>query len=156
MRWAFILMTLAACGSSTTTPSSQPDAAPRPAEVRITGDDFVVVAHLTVKLTATTTNGSDAAYDWASSDPAVATVASDGTVTGVKTGKATISATGQTTKAAGAYNIVVSEDVPFLADWAGSAHANLGDEPFKHWNATMPPQIPADCARCHSTPGFRD
>jgi hypothetical protein len=45
-------------------------------------------------------------------------------------------------------------EIPFYADWAGSAHANKKAEPFNHWNKEG--VIPADCARCHSTPGFRD
>jgi hypothetical protein len=46
----------------------------------------------------------------------------------------------------------------FLLDyynaWLKSAHANADSEPFKHWNTQG--VIPADCARCHSTPGYLD
>ncbi len=38
--------------------------------------------------------------------------------------------------------------------WATSAHAAKDDEPFVHWNDTG--SIPKECAKCHSTPGFRD
>jgi hypothetical protein len=40
--------------------------------------------------------------------------------------------------------------------WLTSAHADHTAEPFNHWNDTNPPEIPVDCARCHSTPGYRD
>ena len=46
--------------------------------------------------------------------------------------------------------------VPFEADWAGSAHADATGEPFNHWNDADPQEIPTSCARCHSTPGYRD
>jgi hypothetical protein len=45
-------------------------------------------------------------------------------------------------------------DIPFVNDWAGSPHALSNAEPFNHWNAER--EIPPACARCHSTPGFRD
>ena len=44
--------------------------------------------------------------------------------------------------------------IPFYADWASSPHADKKAEPFNHWNKEG--VVPADCARCHSTPGFRD
>jgi hypothetical protein len=46
----------------------------------------------------------------------------------------------------------------YLADyynaWAGSPHADAEAEAFVHWNSEG--EIPVDCARCHSTPGYRD
>jgi hypothetical protein len=45
-------------------------------------------------------------------------------------------------------------DVPFYAEWASSPHANHKAEAFNHWNKEG--AIPVTCARCHSTPGFRD
>jgi len=50
--------------------------------------------------------------------------------------------------------MIATTQVPFYADWASSAHANGKAEPFNHWNKEK--AIPAECARCHSTPGFRD
>lgn len=50
--------------------------------------------------------------------------------------------------------VIATTDVPFYASWASSAHANHKAEPFNHWNKEG--VIPAECARCHSTPGFRD
>jgi hypothetical protein len=45
-------------------------------------------------------------------------------------------------------------DVPFYADWASSPHARRPADAFTHWNADG--AIPVECAKCHSTPGFRD
>jgi hypothetical protein len=45
-------------------------------------------------------------------------------------------------------------DVPFYAEWASSPHAHATAEAFTHWNSEG--NIPAVCARCHSTPGFLD
>lgn len=45
--------------------------------------------------------------------------------------------------------------VPFEAQWAGSAHADKTAEAFVHWNEDDPQEVPANCAKCHSTPGFR-
>ena len=49
-------------------------------------------------------------------------------------------------------------DTPYLADWQGSAHANVADEPFRHWDdATENPDgVPTTCAKCHTTDGYRD
>jgi hypothetical protein len=47
---------------------------------------------------------------------------------------------------------IPTTDVPFYADWASSPHANLSAEAFNHWNKEG--NIPVECARCHSTPGF--
>jgi hypothetical protein len=46
--------------------------------------------------------------------------------------------------------------VPFLAEWLASPHADLTAEAFLHWNEEEPPEVPANCARCHSTPGYQD
>ncbi|MFN8412149.1 MAG: hypothetical protein U0Z26_07160 [Anaerolineales bacterium] len=49
-------------------------------------------------------------------------------------------------------------DTPYLADWQGSAHAQVADEPFRHWDdATANPDgVPTSCAKCHTTDGYRD
>jgi len=49
---------------------------------------------------------------------------------------------------------VSSTEVPFYPDWARSPHANHSAEAFNHWNKEG--AIPPECAKCHSTPGFRD
>lgn len=45
-------------------------------------------------------------------------------------------------------------EVPFYAEWASSPHAHRSAEAFNHWNKEG--AIPAECAKCHATPGFRD
>lgn len=45
-------------------------------------------------------------------------------------------------------------EIPFVDEWAGSPHARSNDEAFNHWNEEG--EIPPACARCHSTPGYRD
>ncbi|MCP4403523.1 MAG: cytochrome c3 family protein [bacterium] len=47
-------------------------------------------------------------------------------------------------------------EVPFLREWAVSAHADAKAEAFSHWNEDEPREIPIECARCHSTAGYRD
>ena len=46
--------------------------------------------------------------------------------------------------------------VPFLDAWSSSGHANNEAEAFHHWDEENPAEIPVSCAKCHSTPGFRD
>jgi hypothetical protein len=46
------------------------------------------------------------------------------------------------------------DEVPFFGEWASSPHADRAAESFTHWNGEG--AIPANCARCHSTPGFID
>ena len=50
----------------------------------------------------------------------------------------------------------VVKDVPFQAEWAGSPHNAADTEPFTHWNEDDPKEIPTNCAKCHSTPGYLD
>ncbi len=47
-------------------------------------------------------------------------------------------------------------EVPYLQDWSGSPHADAKAEAFTHWDADSPAVIPANCAKCHSTPGYLD
>jgi len=49
---------------------------------------------------------------------------------------------------------MAAPEIPFLEDWAGSPHALKSAEAFNHWNKEG--EIPPECARCHSTPGFLD
>lgn len=52
----------------------------------------------------------------------------------------------------------VIENPPFLADyynaWLTSGHADTEAEAFNHWNEDG--VVEADCAQCHSTPGYID
>lgn len=50
----------------------------------------------------------------------------------------------------------VSLTIPFLEDWMGSGHADVTALAFNDWNEDSPAEIPATCAKCHSTPGFED
>lgn len=47
-------------------------------------------------------------------------------------------------------------NIPFEAQWAASAHADFSAEAFVHWDEDDPAEVPANCAKCHSTPGFLD
>lgn len=57
------------------------------------------------------------------------------------------------TAAAGA---PVTVTVPFLDEWMGSAHADAASEPFRHWDAEDPAEVPVACAKCHSSTGYQD
>ncbi len=46
--------------------------------------------------------------------------------------------------------------IPFLAEWSASPHNDATSEAFIHWNEEDPVEVPTDCARCHSTPGYVD
>lgn len=50
----------------------------------------------------------------------------------------------------------VVKDVPFEALWMGSPHNDAEAEAFVHWNEDDPAEVPANCAKCHSTPGMLD
>lgn len=47
-----------------------------------------------------------------------------------------------------------SPEIPFLSQWAGSAHAKAESEAFRHWDKDG--AVPKACAKCHSSDGFRD
>lgn len=46
--------------------------------------------------------------------------------------------------------------IPFEEQWRSSPHADASAEAFVHWNEDDPAEVPANCARCHSTPGYID
>ena len=50
----------------------------------------------------------------------------------------------------------VVKDVPNEAKWADSPHNVADAEAFVHWNEADPKEVPTNCAKCHSTPGFQD
>jgi hypothetical protein len=56
--------------------------------------------------------------------------------------------------------IAQDEEPPYLAEyynqWVESPHADTTAEAFNHWNEEADAVVPVDCARCHSTPGYRD
>jgi hypothetical protein len=47
-------------------------------------------------------------------------------------------------------------EIPFLELWEGSGHNDSEAEAFNHWNEDDPAVVEADCAKCHSTPGYLD
>jgi len=47
-------------------------------------------------------------------------------------------------------------EVPYEAQWEGSAHNAVDTEPFRHWDAEDPAEVPTSCAKCHSTAGYQD
>lgn len=49
-----------------------------------------------------------------------------------------------------------ASNIPFQEQWASSGHADASAEAFVHWNEEDPAEVPANCAKCHSTPGFLD
>lgn len=113
---------------------------------------FLLVGE-SVQLSVVTTNGEDSAYAWETSDAGVATVV-EGTVTGVSPGEVWVTVTGADTEATAGIGLYVSQEVPYQAEWAASAHAAHADEAFSHWDEDG--AVPATCARCHTTTGFRD
>jgi hypothetical protein len=50
----------------------------------------------------------------------------------------------------------VVQDVPNQDAWANSPHNDATAEAFTHWDTADPKEVPVDCARCHSTPGYQD
>lgn len=46
--------------------------------------------------------------------------------------------------------------VPYQDLWAGSAHNAVETEPFRHWDADDPAEVPTSCAKCHTTAGYED
>lgn len=43
--------------------------------------------------------------------------------------------------------------VPFLADWQKAGHSDIKAEAFNHWPTGG---VPADCAKCHTSEGYRE
>ena len=92
--------------------------------VALSGDSVVAIGS-TTKLTNTKKNSSRAKITYTSSDDSIATVAADGTVTGVKAGKATITAkitvgkdSAETTKDVEVKNYVLKSCLLYTSDAA--------------------------------------
>jgi hypothetical protein len=47
-------------------------------------------------------------------------------------------------------------EMPYLVDWQGSGHNAVDTEPFRHWDAEDPAEVPTTCAKCHTTAGYQD
>ncbi len=109
---AVLLLALSGCPADDDDDSAaDPDPTPTPEvlqpEVMVSGD-YSVQAEATVQLSATTVDGTDASYTWASNDELIATVDADGLVSGLAAGVAMISATGSDTGALGEHPVVVT------------------------------------------------
>lgn len=49
------------------------------------------------------------------------------------------------------------ESVQAISDkWTDSGHADTESESFVHWDEDDPPEVPVNCAKCHSTYGYLD
>ena len=60
---------------------------------------------------------------------------------------------------AGPVGLVTAQEgvvVPFLEEWQASGHADASAEAFVHWDEEDPAEVPVECAKCHSTPGYLD
>lgn len=129
-----------------------------------TGGGHALGVGQTLTLVVTTRDGRDAAYDFASLAPEVASVTNEGVVRGVAPGETQIVVTGRDTRARAEHPMVVTlgplpdgggaQAVPFFTEWQSSGHADVTAEAFRYWDAEG--EVPATCARCHTTEGFRD
>jgi predicted CXXCH cytochrome family protein len=118
-----------------------------------------VVVGATITVAATTKNGTDDGYTFASLDEAIAKVDESGVVTGVAPGETTVTVAGATTHAGAAHAVVVlppdaTAQVPYYDKWMTSAHADRSALAFNDWNTDG--AVPTTCARCHSSEGFVD
>ncbi|MBL8094563.1 MAG: hypothetical protein JNL73_10355, partial [Anaerolineales bacterium] len=46
--------------------------------------------------------------------------------------------------------------VPNADEWVASPHNDVASEPFRHWDGEDPAEVPAACAKCHSSAGYKD
>jgi len=125
----------------------------------VTAGPHAVTRGATITITATTQNGTDPSYAFASGDDTIASVDEQGVVTGLAVGETSISVTGATSKAVTTHAIVVvapedTSKIPYYDKWLTSAHADATALPFNNWNSQG--SVPVECARCHSSEGFID
>jgi hypothetical protein len=125
--------------------------------VTVTGEPVALLGVPTY-YTATTTNGSDDLYSWETDNPVVATIDLNGMLIGHTSGQVIVKAVGTSTTAAGTLQIQVfadpNEALPNFEAWFNSPHNDRESEAFTHWDDDG--EIPTSCAKCHSTPGYRD
>ena len=89
-------------------------------------------------------DGQDDGYDFATSNPSIASVDELGVVLGVGAGEASVIVTGKSTRARAEHPIVVApllgtdgtDPVPFFAAWQGSAHADVTAEAFEFFGSS--------------------
>ncbi len=51
---------------------------------------------------------------------------------------------------------VPTPEIPFFDLWSKSGHNDAKAGAFTHWDEETPKEIPTDCAKCHSSTGFKD
>lgn len=47
-------------------------------------------------------------------------------------------------------------EMPYLAEWQSSGHAQADAAAFRYWDSQDPAEIPVFCAKCHSSDGYQD
>ena len=149
LRWAgafAAILAILSCGEDATSPPPPPaPAAPQPARVTLEPDSVVVVAGDTVRMKAHVLDErarviSGAPVSWTSADPAIATVDATGLVTGLREGRASVSATSGAATASAPLT-VQSQDRSPLMDLHGATDGNDwtargnwgGDAPLGDW-----------------------
>lgn len=131
----------------------------KPATIVTTGPHAVTMG-ATITIVASTLNGTDQAYAFASSDTSIVTVdAASGVVTPVAPGEASVAVTGVQSHAMATYPVVViaadlKAAIPYYDKWMTSAHSDATALAFNNWNTQG--AVPVTCARCHSSEGFID
>ena len=148
------LLTILSCSGGDTSglppgPPPPPPTATVPVRITLDPEVVAVVQGDTVRVKATVLNDraqpiSDAVVTWASSDPAVATIDATGLLTGLKEGKASLTATSGPVSTA-APVAVESRDrailmdlyvATFGVDWTNNANWS-SDEPVGSWHGVM-------------------
>ena len=134
------------CGEDATSPPPPPaPAAPQPARVTLEPDSVVVVAGDTVRMKAHVLDErarviSGAPVSWTSADPGIATVDATGLVTGLREGRASVTATSGATSASARLTVRSQDRSPLMDlhgatdgnDW--TARGNWGsDAPLGDW-----------------------
>jgi len=47
-------------------------------------------------------------------------------------------------------------ETPYAELWAGSGHAKVDSEAFRHWDKSDPAEVPAGCVKCHAGQGLAE
>ena len=137
-----VLLAVLSCGEGVTPPPPAASApAPQPATVTLEPDPVTVVAGDTVRMTARVLDDrarpiSDAPVTWTSGDPSVATVDAAGLVTGLKEGRASVTATSGPASGSAPVTVQSQDREPLqeLYDATGGWNWIVGD----NWGADTP------------------
>ncbi|MCC6489377.1 MAG: Ig-like domain-containing protein [Candidatus Hydrogenedentes bacterium] len=116
------------------------------AQVTVSSSSAPLAIGATEKLAASSTYSGDSSFEWASSNNAIATVSSSGTVTAVSAGTATITATGNVSRASGSKEVTVAKVTvsysgePLSIGWSEQFNVSstyAGDTSFT-WESSNP------------------